>query len=47
MKTRKIARDARNGQFVPLAVARRRPRTTVVETIRAKERVKRQTTTQK
>ena len=31
---RKVARDARTGRFVPLSEARRRPATTVVETIK-------------
>ena len=33
-KPQKIGRDAGNGQFVPVAVAIRRPGTTVVETIK-------------
>ena len=33
MPTRKIARDASTGQFISLRDARRRPATTVVETI--------------
>jgi hypothetical protein len=33
-KGRKIGRDARNGQFIPVRVARQRPSTTVVETIK-------------
>ncbi len=32
--TRKIGRDAKNGQFVPLKETKRRPSTTVVETIK-------------
>lgn len=32
--TTKIGRDARNGQFIPVAVAIKRPSTTVVETIK-------------
>jgi hypothetical protein len=31
---RKIARDARTGQFIPMREALRRPDTTVVETIK-------------
>lgn len=34
MSTRKIGRDAGNGQFIPVKVAEARPKTTVVETIR-------------
>jgi hypothetical protein len=30
----KIGRDARNGQFIPVREAERRPSTTVVETIK-------------
>ena len=30
---RKVARDARTGRFISLAAARRRPASTVVETI--------------
>ncbi len=33
-KGRKIGRDARNGRFIPVRVARQRPSTTVVETIK-------------
>jgi len=33
-KTRKIGRDARTGEFIPVKEARRRPNTTVVETIK-------------
>jgi len=33
----KIGRDARNGQFIPVKVALRRPSTTVVETIPSKK----------
>jgi hypothetical protein len=32
--TRKIGRDARTGEFIPVREAIRRPSTTVVETIR-------------
>lgn len=33
-ETRKIARDAVTGQFVPMSEAKRRPKTTVVETVK-------------
>jgi hypothetical protein len=33
-KTRKIGRDAKNGQFIKVEEAKRRPNTTVVETIK-------------
>lgn len=33
MAKRKIGRDAETGKFVPVEVAKRRPKTTVVETI--------------
>lgn len=32
--TRKIGREAGSGQFIPVREAERKPRTTVVETIR-------------
>lgn len=32
-KQRKVARDAGSGQFITLAAAKRRPKTTVVETV--------------
>jgi len=32
--TRKIGRDAKSGQFIPVKEAVRRPNTTVVETIK-------------
>ena len=32
--TRKIGRDAQSGRFIPVKVARNRPNTTVVETIK-------------
>ena len=35
---RKIGRDAKNGQFIPVSVARRRKATAVVETIPCKPR---------
>lgn len=34
----KIGRDAKNGQFIPIKEAERRPSTTVVETIKRKHR---------
>jgi hypothetical protein len=33
MSTRKIGRDAGNGQFIPVKEAKQRPRTTTVETL--------------
>lgn len=36
--TRKAARDARTGRFVPLQETKRRPSTTVVETIKPKRK---------
>ena len=38
--TRKAARDARTGRFVPLKEAKRRPSTTVVETIKPRRKGK-------
>jgi hypothetical protein len=38
MPTRKIGRDAGNGQFIPVKEAQRRPKTTVVETIKTKKK---------
>lgn len=32
-KTRKVGRDAGNGQFIPIKEAERRPKTTVIETV--------------
>lgn len=32
-KTRKVGRDAGNGQFIPLKEAKKRPETTVIETV--------------
>jgi hypothetical protein len=40
--TRQIARDAATGRFIPLAEARRRPETTVVETVKVAPRKKQQ-----
>ena len=34
VSTRKIGRDAKSGQFIPVKTAKRRPSTTVVETIK-------------
>jgi len=34
MSTRKIGRDAGTGRFIPVKTAKRRPKTTVVETIK-------------
>lgn len=34
MGTRKIGRDAKTGEFIPVQEAKRRPTTTVVETIK-------------
>jgi hypothetical protein len=39
--TIQIGRDARTGRFIPLRVARRRPSTTTVETIRIPRRKRR------
>jgi hypothetical protein len=36
MGTRKIGRDAKTGEFIPVKEAQRRPSTTVVETIKTK-----------
>ena len=33
-KTRKIGRDAKTGKFIPVKVAKQRPNTTIIETIR-------------
>lgn len=32
-KTRKVGRDAENGQFIPIKEAEKRPKTTVIETV--------------
>jgi len=32
--TRKIGRDAKTGQYIPVSEAKKRPNTTVVETIK-------------
>jgi hypothetical protein len=34
MGTRKIGRDAKTGEFIPVKEAQRRPTTTVIETIK-------------
>lgn len=39
-KTRKIGRDAGSGQFIPVKVAERRPRTSVVETLPVVKKLK-------
>ncbi len=36
MKKRKIGRDARNGRFIPVNVAKARKSTAIVETIKVK-----------
>lgn len=36
-KSRKVGRDARTGQFIPVSTARRRSSTAVVETVRTKK----------
>lgn len=36
-KTRKIGRDARTGQYIPVDEAIQRPATTVVETLKVKK----------
>ena len=32
--TRKVGRDAINGEFIPIAETKRRPKTTIVQTIK-------------
>lgn len=34
MGVRKVGRDAKTGQFIPVKEARRRPTTTVIETVK-------------
>ena len=34
MATRKIGRDAKTGEFIPVKEAKRRPNTTTVETVK-------------
>lgn len=36
--TFKIGRDARSGEFIPVKEAQRRPKTTIVETIKKRKR---------
>lgn len=38
--SRKIGRDAKTGEFIPVKEAQRRPNTTVVETIKGKPKPK-------
>ena len=40
-KGRKVGRDAKTGRFIPVKEAKRRPSTTVVETIKPKSKRKR------
>lgn len=40
MSKRKIGRDARTGQFIPVKEAEKRPSTTVVETIKVPTKTK-------
>lgn len=40
MGTRKIGRDAKTGEYIPVKEAQRRPTTTVVETIKTKPKPK-------
>lgn len=40
MPTRKIARDARDGRFITQKEAKRRPSTTVVETVKTPSKKK-------
>ena len=35
---RKVARDAGTGRFIPLSEAKRRPKTTVVETMKIRKK---------
>ena len=39
-KSRKVGRDAKTGRFIPIKEAKRRPSTTVVETIKTKRKRK-------
>ncbi|MEA5452947.1 hypothetical protein VB780_30530 [Leptolyngbya sp. CCNP1308] len=34
VKAQKIGRDAKTGQFIPVAEAKKRPNTTVIETVK-------------
>jgi len=36
-KTFKVGRDAKSGQFIPVKEAKRRPSTTVVETVKKRK----------
>jgi hypothetical protein len=38
MAAAKRARDAKNGQFIPLKVAKRKPDTTVIETVKPRKK---------
>lgn len=40
MASKKIGRDAKTGQFIPVKEAERRPKTTVVETIKTPKKGK-------
>lgn len=40
MATRKIGRDAKTGEFIPVKEAKQRPNTTVVETIKTNPKPK-------
>lgn len=37
-KQTQIGRDAKNGQYIPVSEARRRPSTTVIETVKPKKK---------
>ena len=36
-RTQKIGRDAKTGRFIPVSTARKRPATTIVQTIKRKK----------
>jgi hypothetical protein len=38
MSKAKRGRDAKTGQFIPVSVARRRPATTVIETVKPRKK---------
>ena len=40
MATRKVGRDARDGQFISIAETKRRPSTTIVQTIKTTKKGK-------
>lgn len=40
MGTRRIGRDAKTGEFIPVKEAERRPNTTVIETIKTPPKTK-------